>query len=164
MKSGDLFVQLPANLINYIVGAAVLLWITSRQVRKTPLNQKLVLGLVLLGVGALETITFIQKTPVKVLDLSLTVLSVLIGGVLAAVRAWTIRLWAEGNGDKRVVWQQGNWLTAALWIVGIGQHLLLDAFVAPGLGSTSLLLYFGLIIYAQRHLVIVRARALHLIP
>jgi hypothetical protein len=59
-----------------------------------------------------------------VTDLGLTVLSIVIGGVLAAIRARTIRSWSEGYGVRRIVWQQGNWLTALLWIAGIGRHLL----------------------------------------
>jgi hypothetical protein len=62
------------------------------------------------------------------------------------------------------VWQQGSWVTAVLWVVGIGQHLLVDSLVAPGLGADSLLLYFGIVIFAQRQVVLARARAHGLVP
>jgi hypothetical protein len=93
-------------------------------------------------------------------DLALTALSIAIGLGLAVVRARTIRIWAEAGN----VWQQGTWVTAVLWVVGLGQHLLLDAVGAPGLGSVSLLLYFGVIIFAQRLVVLGRARARGLVP
>jgi hypothetical protein len=158
------FAHVPVNLANYVIGALLLIWIIKGQVSRKPVNEKAVLGIVLTAIGLVETLSLIQHTPPRVVDLGLTVLSIVIGGVLAVIRAHTIRLWSEGYGPQRVVWQQGNWLTALLWIVGIGQHLLLDAFVAPGLGSTSLLLYFGVIIFAQRQIVIMRARGRHLIP
>ncbi|MCU1687432.1 MAG: hypothetical protein JWQ81_8171 [Amycolatopsis sp.] len=164
MNPQDALTHLPVNLVNYGVGTLVLIWIIREQVRRKPVNQKRVLGIVLSVIGLLETLSFIQHTPVKALDLGLTVLSLVVGSVLAVIRAHTIRIWSEGYGGQRVVLQQGNWLTALLWIVGIGQHLVLDAVATPELGSSTLLLYFGLIIVAQRRIVLMRATARHLIP
>lgn len=66
-----------------------------------------------------------------------------------------------GQGNA---WHQGTWVTALLWVARLGQHLLLDTLVAPGLGSASLLLYFGVVIFAQRLVVLGRARARGLVP
>jgi hypothetical protein len=149
-----------SSVINIVVGLLVLAWIISRQVRRQPLNQKTRLGLILAAVGAVETWNFVQHNHVAGRDLALTGLSIAIGLGLAVVRARTIRIWAEAGN----VWQQGTWVTALLWVVGLGQHLLLDAVGAPGLGSVSLLLYFGVIIFAQRLVVVGRARARGLVP
>ena len=149
-----------SSVINIVVGLLVLGWIISGQVRRKPLTQKTRLGLILAVIGLAETWNFVQHNHVAGRDLALTALSIAIGLGLAVVRARTIRIWAEAGN----VWQQGTWVTALLWVVGLGQHLLLDAVGAPGLGSVSLLLYFGVIIYAQRLVVLGRARARGLVP
>ncbi len=49
-------------------------------------------------------------------------------------------------------------LTAALWVVGLGQHLLVDLLAGDhGLGSASLLAYFGLVLLVQRLALLHRA-------
>ena len=50
--------------------------------------------------------------------------------------------------DGGRAWRQGNWLTALLWVVSLAVHLGYDYLVdgrgsQAGLGSASLLLYFG---------------------
>jgi hypothetical protein len=41
---------------------------------------------------------------------------------------------------------------------------IVDSLVAPGLGAASLLLYFGIVIFAQRQVVLARARAHGRVP
>jgi len=57
--------------------------------------------------------------------------------------------------DGGQAWRQGNWLTALLWIVSLAAHLGYDYIVdrkagQSGLGSASLLLYFGVTFTIQR--------------
>jgi hypothetical protein len=151
---------LSSSAVNIVIGLLVLAWLISGQLRRKPLNARTRLGLILAVTGLVETWNFLRHTHVTGGDLALTGLSIVIGAGLAAVRARTTRLWQE----QGTVWQQGTWLTALLWIVGLGQHLLLDALAAPGLGPVSLLLYFGAIIFAQRLVVLGRARARGLVP
>ncbi len=151
---------LPSSAVNIVIGLLVLAWLIGGQLRRKPLNAKTRLGLVLAVIGLAETWNFLRHTHVADRDLALTGLSIVIGIALAAVRAGTIRIWQE-QGE---VWQQGTWLTALLWVAGLGQHLLLDKIAAPGLGSASLLLYFGVIIFAQRLVVLGRARGHGLVP
>jgi hypothetical protein len=140
---------------NIVISLLVLAWILYGQVRRKQLQGKTTLGLILAAVGLIETGYFAQHTHLTSKDVSLTVVSIAIGLGLATLRARTVRIWSEGG----TAWQQGTWVTATLWIVGLGQHLLVDSFVAKGLGEASLLLYFGIVIFAQRLVVIGRARA-----
>ena len=145
---------------NIVIGLLVLAWLIAGQLRKRPLTAKTRLGLILAVVGLVETWNFAQHTHLTGRDIALTGLSIVIGLGLAVARAWTVRVWAEqGNG-----WQQGTWVTALLWVAGLGQHLLLGTLVVSGLGSASLLLYFGVVIFAQRLVVLSRARARGLVP
>jgi predicted metal-dependent HD superfamily phosphohydrolase len=145
---------------NIVIGLLVLAYIIGKQVTKQPLSAKTRLGLILAAVGLVETWNFIQHTHVADRDLALVAASIVIGLGLAVLRARTVRVWA----DQGNVWQQGSWVTAALWVVGIGQHLLVDSLVASALGADSLLLYFGVVIFAQRQVVLARARAHGLVP
>ena len=151
---------LSSSAVNIAIGLLVLAWIIYGQLRRKPLGGKTRLGLILAVIGLVETWNFLQHTHVAGRDVALAALSIAIGLGLAVVRARTVRIWA----DQGNVWQQGTWVTGLLWVVGLGQHLLLDTLVAPGLGSVSLLLYFGVIIYAQRLVVLGRARARGLVP
>ncbi len=151
---------LPSSAVNIVIGLLVLAWLISGQLRRKPVNANTRVGLVLAVIGLVETWNFLRHAHVADRDLALTGLSIATGIALAAVRARTIRIWQE-QGE---VWQQGTWLTALLWVAGLGQHLLLDEIAAPGLGSASLLLYFGVIIFAQRLVVLGRARGRGLVP
>jgi hypothetical protein len=151
---------LSSSVVNIVIGLLVLAWLISSQLRRKPLTAKTRLGLILAVVGLVETWNFAQHNHLNGRDVALTGLSIVIGLGLAVARAWTVRVWA-GQGN---VWQQGTWVTALLWVAGLGQHLLLDTLVVSGLGSASLLLYFGVVIFAQRLVVLSRARARGLVP
>lgn len=152
--------DLSSSAVNIVIGLLVLAWLISSQLRKKPLTQKTRLGLILAVVGLVSTWNFAQHTHLTGRDVALTGVSIVIGLGLAVARARTVRVWAsQGN-----VWQQGTWVTALLWVAGLGQHLLLDTLVVSGLGSASLLLYFGVVIFAQRVVVLSRARAHGLVP
>ena len=85
--------------------------------------------------------------------------SLVIAAVFGAIRAATVRVWVDGGQALR----QGSWLTAVLWIVSLGAHLGYDYLVEgkgspTGLGSASLLLYFGVTFTIQRLILMARAQ------
>jgi hypothetical protein len=84
--------------------------------------------------------------------------SLLIAAAFGAIRAATVHVWVDGGQGLR----QGTWLTAVLWVVSLGVHLGYDYLLEgkgaqAGLGSASLLLYFGVTYTIQR--LILQARA-----
>ncbi|MEW1862109.1 hypothetical protein AB0399_17345 [Streptomyces sp. NPDC088194] len=134
------------GLINVAVAVVVLVWLLSRQLSTRPVRERSRLGFVLIVVGVIETVSFTSKHSLSGRDVSLLALSLAIGVALAAVRGFTLTVWQEGGQTFR----KGGPLTAVLWIVGIGLHLLIDDVISSGLGSASVLLYFGIVLSVQR--------------
>lgn len=143
-----------AAVANLAVTVLVLAWLLTRQLTERPLKEKSRLGLVLIVIGAVETLSFVRDHPLSGHDGLMLVLSLAIGLVLAAARAFTVRL--RGTGGRLT--RQGTWATAVLWIVSIGLHYLIDTTVDGGLGSVTILLYFGIVLLAQRQILLARAR------
>ncbi|MFB6535480.1 hypothetical protein ACFCY8_19050 [Streptomyces noursei] len=136
---------------NLAVTAVVLLWLVARQLVERPLRERSPVGLVLLTLGAVQTGWYVTAHPLSWRDGALVVASLAVGVLLAAVRAFTVRLSVRGD---RIV-RRGTPLTAALWVVGLGQHFLIDTGVAAGLGAVTVLVYFGVVLLAQQ-LVLIR--------
>lgn len=138
---------------NLAITALVLIWLLSRQLTARPLRDKSRIGFILGAVGIVGTVSFFSGRQLGAKDAGVLVLTLLLGGALAAVRAYTVRLWNEDGQTYR----QGGILTAVLWIAAIGLHLLVDSLVTPGLGSATVLLYFGVVLLVQRQVLIARA-------
>ncbi|QHC24963.1 DUF1453 family protein [Streptomyces sp. GS7] len=139
---------------NLAITAAVLVWLLSRQLTERPLREKSPIGLVLVVIGAVETAAYTTSSPLSGHDAWMLAASLAVGVLLATVRAFTVRLSLKGG----TVMRQGNLATAALWIAGLGQHFLIDTTVAAGLGTVTVLLYFGVVLLAQQQVLIARAR------
>ncbi len=143
-------------MLNIVIALVILVWMVVRQLTRRPLKERSALGWIMLAYGIVEIARFTPSHPVSPLDIGVLVASTAIGCLLAAARAFTIRLEGTGAGAT----QQGNAWTAVLWMIGIGQHLLSEAFVSvPGLTQTSLLAYFGFVVLVQRQVLMGRARA-----
>ncbi|MFB7634777.1 hypothetical protein ACFC0M_28025 [Streptomyces sp. NPDC056149] len=140
---------------NLAITAVVLVWLLSRQLAERPLRERSRVGLVLLVIGAVETGAYVTSSPLSWRDGALVVASLAVGVVLAAVRAFTVRLSVRGGRVMR----RGTVLTAALWVVGLGQHFLIDTAVAAQLGAVTVLFYFGVVVLAQQSVLVRRAAA-----
>jgi hypothetical protein len=131
------------SLSSIVVGLAVLLLILYRQRQVRLVTTKLTLPVVLVLVG-LAGISGAHR-PITSGEIAFVAGLLAIDGVgLGAVRAYTVRVWREGDRWLR----QGTWVTIGLWIVGAAIHGAADLLV--GLGSASLLLYLGVTYAAQR--------------
>jgi hypothetical protein len=140
---------------NILIAVVVLAWVLSRQLSVRRLQERSRVGLILLLIGVIETAHFLSSHSLAARDVVLLIASAAVGCGLAVVRAFTVRIWA----DQGEVLRQGTVWTAALWLVSIGQHLLLDSLVSvDGLAQTSLLAYFGLVLLVQQTVLVDRAR------
>ncbi|MFJ5677616.1 hypothetical protein [Streptomyces sp. NPDC093097] len=139
---------------NLAIAALVLVWLLSRQLTERPLRERSPVGLVLIAIGAVETGWYVTSYPLTWRDGALVAASLAAGVLLAAVRAFTVRLSVR---EGRIM-RQGTALTAALWILGLAQHFLIDTAVAAQLGAVTVLFYFGVVLLAQQ-LVLVRRAA-----
>ena len=157
-----------------IIDLAIVAWILIRQVNTRPLRENyltpailLVLGLAEFGsflLGSQQFSAFIHgKTHHLVIHNGGTIIaavagSLVLAAVTGAIRTPTIRIWQQ-DGQ---FWRRGSWLTAVLWIASLAVHFGYDALVAhgkadSGVGSATVLLYFGVSLTVQRLILLARA-------
>lgn len=143
------------SFVNPVVGAAVLGYVIWGQLRRRPARLRLTLPAVLMVLGASSLGAYSAGHRLGADAAAVLAAGLVFDAVgLAALRAYTVRLWVEQGR----LWRQGSWITAALWLVGAGGHAALDA--AAGTGSASYLLYLGVTLAAQRLVLHGRARRL----
>jgi hypothetical protein len=152
-----------SSITNIVIGLVVLAFILYRQLQPRPVRDNFRLPLILGVVGVVELVRYLQHRPHGTGVIAALAGSLVIAAVFGAIRAATVRVWVDGGQ----AWRQGNWLTALLWIVSLAAHLGYDYIVdrkagQSGLGSASLLLYFGVTFTIQR--IILQARAQRIGP
>ena len=147
--------------LNLVIGDAVLALLIYRQLRARPVrgNQRLVLVLVV--VGLIEAVQFLQKLHSVSVAIIALAGSVVLAAVFGAARAATVRVWIQ-DGQP---WAQGNLVTAALWVVALAAHLGYDYLVGQhkdigSIGTATVVLYLAVSLGVQRLIVAVRAQRL----
>jgi hypothetical protein len=155
-----------SNLTNVVIGLVVVGLLLTRQLQARPAKETSSIRIVLiLGlIGIFEMKGAIGSHRVTAAPIAWLVLSLLAGAGMGAVRAATVRIWRAEDGSA---WRQGTVLTAALWIVSLATHLVLDAVIdhstaITALGTSSVLVYLAVTLGVQRE--IVRWRASRLVP
>lgn len=144
------------TVVNVVVAAGILFWLLAGQLRRRPVRTRLTFPGILIALGAGSVETFLRAHAPNAAEILLLLASLLFDGVvLAGIRAYTVRLWRDGD----VVWRRGTWLTVVLWLVGVAEHVSLDALAR--LGTSTYILYFGLALLAQR--LLIRLRATHVL-
>jgi hypothetical protein len=149
------------NPFALFLGLVVLAYVVARQRRVRPVPRRLHLkGPIFLGIlGIVEFSSFANDHSLSSSVFWLVVLSLVVGGgVLGAIRAYTVKIWTADN----MVLRQGTWLTVALWFVSVGLHFAsdwgIDNLKAPsGLASATLLLYLAITYGAQTAIVFARS-------
>jgi hypothetical protein len=135
-----------ATAIDIVISLAVLALILYRQLQVRRASPTLILPVILIVIGLAELATTSKgSNKLTASEIGILVALLVLDAVgLGAVRAWTVRLWHDGNAVLR----KGTWLTVVLWLVGIGIHEVVD-FLAH-IPSGSLLLYLGVTLLAQQ--------------
>ena len=146
---------------NLVIGVAVLALLIYRQLRARPVrgNQRLVLVLVVIGL--IEAVQYMQKLHSVSVAIVALAGSLVLAAVFGAARAATVRLWLQ-DGQP---WAQGNLLTAALWVLALAAHLGYDYLVGQhkdigGIGTATVILYLAVSLGVQRLIVTLRAQRL----
>jgi hypothetical protein len=145
-----------------VIGVAVLGLLIYRQVMPRRVSSSsLRLVLILAAIGLFETVQYLQHhhggtTTVLALGGSLV-----LAAIFGAARSATTRVWLK-NGEA---WNQGNWITAVLWIAAVAAHLGYDYVVDAhkgmnGLGNATIVLYLAVSLGVQRLIVQQRAQRL----
>jgi hypothetical protein len=151
------------SLLYLVIGVAVLGLLIYRQLSARPVqgNQRIVLILVV--VGLIETVQYLQKLHAGSAAIVGLAGSLVLAAVFGAARAATVKIWLQ-DGQT---WAKGNLLTAALWIAALAAHLGYDYLIGQhkdigNLGDATVVLYLAISLAVQR--VIVSARAQRLNP
>jgi hypothetical protein len=150
------------SLLYLVIGVAVLGLLIYRQLIARPVrgNQRIVL--ILLVVGLIEAVQYLQKLHAGSAAVVALVGSLILAAVFGAARAATVKIWLQ-DGQA---WAKGNLLTAALWIVALAAHLGYDYLIGQhkdigDLGDVTVLLYLAVSLAVQRVIVGVRAQRLN---
>ncbi len=149
------------SVLDLAIGLAVLGLLIYRQLRARPVqgNQRLVLVLIVLGL--IEAVQYMQKLHSGSVAVIALAGSLVLAAVFGAARAATVRIWLQGGQ----AWVQGNLLTAALWVVALGAHLGYDYLIGQhkdigSIGTATLVLYLAASLGVQRIIVVLRAQKL----
>lgn len=136
-----------------VITLVVLVFVLYRQLTTRPLRERSWIPVVLVVIGAVDTVQVVSRSVPSLRDTGILLLSIVIGIALAALRALTVKIWADGDQVLR----RGNVLTALLWLVSLAQHVVFGGLASPALVSATLLIYFGLVLAAQQYLLLIRA-------
>ena len=156
------FIQSPYTSI--LIALLVVAVVCVRQLRTSPIREErgLVLYVLVFALGVLQTVTFLKNHSIGATVLALVLASLIIGLGLGALRGRLVHLWrADGQLLRR-----GNAWTIALWVIGLAIHLSIDLVgagldkSAGGFASSTILLYIGLALGAQRFVLLRRAKTL----
>jgi hypothetical protein len=150
-----------ANLIIGLVVAALVVW---RQLIPRRLRENYRLSLILLVIGIFELVGFLKSVHGPHDDSRIAIAlvgSLLLAAVLGAVRALTIRVWRQEDGQ---LMRQGTWVTAVLWIISLAAHLGYDELVAGhiagtnggNVGDATIVLYLVVTLSVQQFLLLAR--------
>jgi hypothetical protein len=156
------FIQSPYTSI--LIALLVVAVVCVRQLRTSPIREErgLVLYVLVFALGVLQAVTFLKNHSIGATVLALVLASLIIGLGLGALRGRLVHLWrADGQLLRR-----GNAWTIALWVIGLAIHLSIDLVgagldkSAEGFASSTILLYIGLALGAQRFVLLRRAKTL----
>jgi hypothetical protein len=145
-----------------VIAILVVAFVCFRQLQTRSIREDrgLLLYVLVFALGVLQTMTFVQNHSIGATVLALVLVSLIVGLGLGALRGRLVHLWrADGQLLRR-----GNAWTVALWIVGLAIHLGIDFLSGPlnksaaGFASSTLLLYIGLALGAQRLVLLRRAK------
>jgi uncharacterized membrane protein YhaH (DUF805 family) len=137
-----------------------------RQLKARRLNDNYRLSVILAIVGLGEFVKFLDSLQGPHDDDRIIVAvvgSLLLAAVLGAVRALTVRVWRQDDGQ---LMRKGTWLTALLWIVSLAVHLGYDELVAGhivgnsggNVGDATIVLYLVVTLAVQQFLLLARVK------
>jgi hypothetical protein len=148
--------------LDLVIDAAALAWVLYRQrrVRRVRLRFAGRVPVVLSLIGLFQFLHYTETHSLGAKVSAIVIGSFVIGAsVFGALRALTVRLTPIQRGALS---QQATWLTIGLWLVSVGVHLSLSAFVSAlhgpiGVTAASVLLYLAISLGVQNTVVHQRA-------
>jgi len=149
---------------NLVIGILVLGLVIYRQVIPRQVKSSMRIPAILGIIGVVQTYQFLKGEHVDAVIIAELAGSLVLAAAFGLARAATVRLsFRQGQW-----WSQGSWVTAILWVLSLGAHLLFDALVSgrhghASLGQATILLYLAVTYAMQRLAVQARCRRM-LVP
>jgi hypothetical protein len=147
--------------VDLLIGVAVLILLVYRQLRTRPVNANQRVTLILLVIGVVVTVQYLQKQHAGSVAVVALAGSLVLAAAFGALRAATVKVWiTDGHA-----WVRGNYLTAGLWVLALAAHLGYDYLIGRhkglnGLGDSTIVLYLAVSLAVQRVIVTMRAQRL----
>jgi hypothetical protein len=139
-------------IVDIVIAVVALGFLITRQLRARQISSTgLRVVAVLAVIGLIEAVGYLRANHGGAVTYAALAGSLVLAAVFGAIRASTVRVWTEGGQS----WMQGNWLTAALWVLAVAAHLGYDYLVAHGntdrgVGSATVVLYLAVSLGIQR--------------
>jgi predicted histidine transporter YuiF (NhaC family) len=154
-----------SDVVNILIGVAVVALLIVRQLRTRPVRETSAVRIILILaiIGVIEMVDASKHHHVAASAVALIVFGLVLAAGFGAWRATTVQVWRNGDGSA---WRKGTTATAALWILAIATHIVIDVVIghtdksAAGVASASILLYLAVSLGVQREML--RARAARL--
>ena len=129
-----------------LVGLGILVFVLVQQLRARRLRPFPVIGSFLAVIGTISLVILVVKHVVTPEQTAVMVGSLAVTAALAVARGFVTSLWRAHDGS---LMRQGGGITSALWLLAIGQHIVADTVLPPGVGIATLSLFFGVSLVAQ---------------
>lgn len=147
------------NAINYVIIAALVVWVLTRQLRARPVVVRklfvLPVILVVLGIGTLNSAVS-KGTHFTGTDATWLAIDLAITVVFGVARGSSIRIYAQ----EGVLWRRGTWVTLVGWLLSFiargGIGVLASDNGAKVVASSALMLSFGVSLAVQGVVVYLR--------
>jgi hypothetical protein len=149
-------------ILDVVIGLAVLALLIARQLQARRFsNSGWRIVVILAIIGVVQVSGYLKANHPGAVAYAALGGSLVLAAGFGALRASTVKLWTQ----EGQVWSQGNWLTAALWVIALAAHLGYDYLVAPShgkadIGTATVVLYLAVSFGIQRLVVQQRARGL----
>ncbi|MEV5572923.1 hypothetical protein AB0L06_22995 [Spirillospora sp. NPDC052269] len=147
----------PVNvlIVLLVLGLVLLRQLTPRRIKEAKMYT---LPVILVVMGVVQG-GLVDRAH-EALSIGLLAVEAVVGLLLGAMRATTMRLWREPDGS---LWQRGGGLTIVAWIASIAVRIgLIGIAYAVGVhtGSGNLIAFLGLSLLAQYAILAMRSRSL----
>jgi hypothetical protein len=148
------------NALNYVITAALVVWVLTRQLRARPvLVRKLfalpvILGII--GIGTLNSAASKGSAHFTSNDATWLAIDLAVTVVLGLFRGVSIRVYPQDG----VLWRRGTWVTLAGWLVSFAVRGAIGVLAADDgarlVASSALMLSFGVSLAVQSAVIYLR--------
>jgi len=149
------------NALNYLVIAALIVWVLARQLQARPVVVRklfvLPIILVVVGIGSLDSATSKGSTHFTTSDITWLAIDLAVTVLFGTVRGASVRLYPQDG----VLWRKGNWVTLLGWLFSFAARAAIGVLAsdqgASLVASSALALSFGVSLAVQGAVIYLRA-------